>query len=65
MKTFPHARQQTFLSPLAEEALLCGLVCGVPVVIRAKNWTALETKLKGKHIWSLAVYNLGLFKVLS
>lgn len=65
MKTFPHARQQAFLSPLAEEALLCGLVCGVPVVIRAKNRMVLETKLKGTHTWSLAVCNLGLFKVLS
>lgn len=65
MKTFPHARHQAFLSPLAEEALLCGVVCGVPVVIRAKNRIALETRLKGKHTWSLAVYNLGLFRALS
>ena len=51
MKTFPHARQQAFHSPLAAEVLLCGLVHGVPIIIRARNRVALETKVKEKHPW--------------
>lgn len=42
MRTFPHARQLAFHSPLAADMMLCGLVYGIPVIIRAKNKVALE-----------------------
>lgn len=45
------ARQQAFLPPLAADALLCGLVPGVPVTFSAKNRLALSTSVKENHTW--------------